>query len=84
MNYIFIPNAIALLILGLFTWRQNPSRLSATYLVTNVSIAIWALCYMLLHEFQSVVPVNLVSQIQLVAAMVILTLVCVIQTQQDC
>lgn len=69
MNYIFIPNAIALLILGLFTWRQNPSRLSATYLVTNVSIAIWALCYMLLHEFQSVVPVNLVSQIQLVAAL---------------
>lgn len=70
MNYIFIPNAIALLILGLFTARQSPGRLSATYLVTNVSIAIWALCYMLLHEFQTRVPVNLVSQIQLVSALV--------------
>ena len=56
--------------LGLFTWRQNPNRLSATYLVTNVSVAIWALCYMLLHEFQALVPVNLVSQIQLVSALV--------------
>lgn len=70
MNYIFIPNAIALLILGLFTLRQNPGRLSTTYLVTNVSVAIWALCYMLLHEFQTRVPVNLVSQIQLVSALV--------------
>jgi signal transduction histidine kinase len=70
MNYIFIPNAIALLFLGLFTWHQNPGRLSATYLVTNVSVAIWALCYMLLHEFQTQVPVNLVSQIQLLSALV--------------
>lgn len=70
MNYIFIPNAVALLILGLFMWRQNPGRLSSTYLVTNVSVAIWALCYMLLHEFQTRVPVNLVSQIQLVSALV--------------
>ncbi len=69
MNYIFIPNAVALLILGLFTWRQSPSRLSATYLVTNIAVAVWALCYMLLHEFQTLVPVNLVSQIQLVAAL---------------
>jgi len=69
MNYIFIPNAIALLILGLFTSLQNPGRLSATYLVTNVSVAIWALCFMLLHEFQTRVPVNLVSQIQLVSAL---------------
>lgn len=69
MNYIFIPNAIALLILGLFTWRQNPGRLSAIYLLTNVSVAIWALCYMLLHEFQTQIPVNLVSQIQLVSAL---------------
>lgn len=70
MNYIFIPNAIALLILGLFTARQNPGRLSRTYLLTNVSVAIWALCFMLLHEFQTRVPVNLVSQIQLVSALV--------------
>ena len=70
MNYIFIPNAIALLILGLFTARQNPGRLSNTYLLTNVSVAIWALCFMLLHEFQTRVPVNLVSQIQLVSALV--------------
>lgn len=70
MNYIFIPNAVALLILGLFTFRQNPGRLSATYLVTNISVAIWALCYMLLHEFPTRVPVNLVSQIQLVSALV--------------
>lgn len=70
MNYIFIPNAIALLILGLFTAHQNPGRLSTTYLVTNVSVAIWALCYMFLHEFQTRVPVNLVSQLQLVSALV--------------
>lgn len=70
MNYIFIPNAIILLLLGLFTWRQNPGRLTATYLVTNLSVAIWALCYMLLHEFQAQVPVNLVSQIQLVSALI--------------
>lgn len=70
MNYIFIPNAIALLILGVFTALQNPGRLSTTYLVTNVSVAIWALCFMLLHEFQTRVPVNLVSQIQLVSALV--------------
>ncbi len=69
MNYLFIPNAIVLLILGLFTWRQNPGRLSATYLVTNVAVAIWALCYMLLHEFQARVPVNLVSQVQLISAL---------------
>lgn len=69
MNYIFIPNAVALLILGLYTSLQNPGRLSTTYLVTNVSVAIWALCFMLLHEFQELVPVNLVSQIQLVSAL---------------
>ena len=69
MNYIFIPNAIALLILGLYTSLQNPGRLSTTYLVTNVSVAIWALCFMLLHEFQQQVPVNLVSQIQLISAL---------------
>lgn len=70
MNYIFIPNAVALLLLGLFTWRQNPGKLSAAYLVSNISVAIWALCYMLLHEFQAKLPVNPVSQLQLVAALV--------------
>ncbi|MCB1665543.1 MAG: hypothetical protein KDI28_07160 [Pseudomonadales bacterium] len=69
MNYIFIPNAVVLLILGLFTWRQNPGRLTAAYLIANVSVAIWALCYMLLHEFQTRIPVNLVSQVQLVSAL---------------
>ncbi|MCB1649844.1 MAG: hypothetical protein KDI25_09915 [Pseudomonadales bacterium] len=69
MNYIFIPNAVVLLMLGIFTWRQNPGRLSAAYLMANVSVAIWALCYMLLHEFQAQIPVNPVSQIQLLSAL---------------
>lgn len=70
MNYIFVPNAIVLILLGLYTWRQNPGRLSQCYLVTNVAVAIWALCFLALHEFQAVVPVNPISQIQLVTALV--------------
>ncbi|MGB4247486.1 MAG: ATP-binding protein [Pseudohongiellaceae bacterium] len=70
MNYIFVPNAIVLVLLGLYTWRQNPGRLSQCYLVTNIAVAIWALCFLALHEFQTVVPVNPISQIQLVTALV--------------
>ncbi|MDO9319483.1 MAG: ATP-binding protein [Gammaproteobacteria bacterium] len=70
MNYIFVPNAIVLVLLGLYTWRQNPGRLSFTYLMTNLSVAVWALCFMLLHEFQALVPINPVSQLQLVSAIV--------------
>lgn len=70
MNYIFVPNAIVLVLLGLYTWRQNPGRLSFTYLMTNLSVAVWALCFMLLHEFQTLVPINPVSQLQLVSAIV--------------
>ena len=70
MNFIFVPNAIVLVLLGLITWRQNPGRLSFTYLMTNLSVAVWALCFMLLHEFQTLVPINPVSQLQLVCAIV--------------
>lgn len=70
MNYIFVPNAIVLVLLGLYTWRQNPGRLSFTYLMTNLAVAVWALCFMLLHEFQTLVPINPVSQLQLVSAIV--------------
>lgn len=70
MNYIFVPNAIVLVLLGLYTWRQNPGRLSQCYLVTNIAVAIWALCFLALHEFQTFVPVNPISQIQLVTALV--------------
>ncbi|MDP1932839.1 MAG: ATP-binding protein [Gammaproteobacteria bacterium] len=70
MNYIFVPNAIVLILLGLYTWRQNPGRLSQWYLVTNVAVAIWALCFLALHELQAVIPINPVSQVQLVTALV--------------
>ncbi len=70
MNYIFVPNAIVLVLLGLYTWRQNPGRLSFTYLMTNLAVAVWALCFLFLHEFQSFVPINPVSQLQLVSAIV--------------
>jgi signal transduction histidine kinase len=69
MNFIFIPNAIVLVLLGVYTWRQNPGRLSAAYFVTNLCIAIWALCFLLLHEFQRDIAVNPVSQIQLISAL---------------
>lgn len=69
MNYIFVPNAVVLILLGIYTWRQNPGRLAQSYLVTNVSIAVWALCFLALHEFQAVVPINSVSQLQLVTAL---------------
>lgn len=70
MNYVFIPNAVLLLVLGLYTWRQNRGRLSGFYLVTNVAIALWVLCFLLLHEFQALIPVNAVSQLQLISALV--------------
>lgn len=70
MNYVFIPNAVLLLVLGLYTWRQNRGRLSGFYLVTNVAIALWVLCFLLLHEFQAFIPVNAVSRLQLISALV--------------
>jgi len=70
MNYVFLPNAVLLVLLGLYTWRQNRGRLSGIYLVTNVAIAVWVLCFLALHEWQSLVPVNAVSRVQLVAALV--------------
>jgi signal transduction histidine kinase len=70
MNYVFIPNAVLLLMLGLYTWRQNRGRLSGFYLVTNVAIALWVLCFLLLHEFQAFIPVNAVSRLQLISALV--------------
>ncbi|MES3008790.1 MAG: ATP-binding protein [Pseudomonadota bacterium] len=70
MNYIFVPNAIVLVLLGVYTWRQNPGRLSWTYLMTNLAVAIWALCFMVLHELQGLLPTNPVSQLQLVSALV--------------
>ncbi len=70
MNYVFLPNAVLLVLLGLYTWRQNRGRLSGIYLVTNVAIAVWVLCFLALHEWQAVVPVNAVSRLQLVAALV--------------
>ena len=70
MNYVFIPNAVVLLLLGFYTWRQNRGRLSGIYLITNVAIAVWVLCFLLLHEFQAVMPINAVSRLQLLAALV--------------
>lgn len=70
MNYVFIPNAVLLLVLGLYTWRHNRGRLSGFYLVTNVAIALWVLCFLLLHEFQALIPVNAVSRLQLLSALV--------------
>jgi signal transduction histidine kinase len=69
MNFIFIPNAIVLILLGVYTWRQNPGRLSAAYFITNLFIAVWALCFLLLHEFQTDIKVNPISQLQLISAL---------------
>lgn len=70
MNYIFIPNAVVLVLLGWYTWRQRPGRLASVYLVTNICVAVWALCVLALHEWQNIVPVNQVSQLQMISALV--------------
>jgi len=70
MNYIFIPNAVVLVLLGWYTWRQRPGRLASVYLVTNICVATWALCVLALHEWQNIVPINQMSQLQLISALI--------------
>jgi signal transduction histidine kinase len=70
MNYTILPIALALIVLGLYTWRHKPTRATFSYLVANVAVAIWALCFLVLHELEHELPVNPISQLQLMAAIV--------------
>lgn len=70
MNYAIIPTAVVLIFLAIFTWRQRPSLITFSYLMANIAIAIWALCFLVLHEFEHDIPVNPISQLQMIAAIV--------------
>ncbi|MDX1490883.1 MAG: ATP-binding protein [Pseudohongiellaceae bacterium] len=70
MNYTIMPTACVLIVLGFYTWRQKPNKVTLSYLIANLAIAVWALCYLVLHEFEAGAPTNPVSQLQLIAAIV--------------
>lgn len=70
MNHIFLFIAGFLLLLGLYPFLKRRSLLSTVFMVQNGGLALWNICFYLQKESLYFLDVNLVSQLQLVSALV--------------
>jgi len=70
LNNIFLFIAGFLLLLGLYPFLKRRSLLSTVFMMQNGGLALWNICFYLQKESLYFLDVNLVSQIQLVSALV--------------
>ena len=65
MNNLFIGIAIFLLLLGIYPFYRRKSLLTVVFMIENISLAVWNICFYLQKENLYFLDVNLISQIQL-------------------
>ncbi|PCJ43416.1 MAG: hypothetical protein COA71_00655 [SAR86 cluster bacterium] len=69
MNYLFLVNASVLAFLGIFLYQEKRDKLTFIFLIANLSLALWSVCVFLMGIQILASKVDLISKIQLVAAM---------------
>ena len=70
MNNIFIGIAFFLLLLGMYPYTRRKSPLTVVFMIANISLAVWNICFFLQQENLYFIDVNLVSQIQMECGLV--------------
>ena len=68
MNHIFLLNACILICLGVYAYYKRRDRVAVIFLLFCGGMAVWDVCILLLEDYFLKINVNLVSQLQLTAA----------------
>ena len=70
MNYLFLINAILLVLIGILAFVKKKDKRSLIFLLANIGLGGWNFSIFFLQEFYTRIDVNLFSKIQLISTLI--------------